>query len=290
MTIKQQGGIFGRNPTFNDVDVEGALSVTGVINSPIDIYEPFSSSDLGQIKDSLVLSGTEIGGINLSGGEGCAVLFKIPHGSNSSVEGARIAAPKASASDTNSRADLVFYTNNGTALSEAGRFNDTGNLAFPSGQGIDFSATSGTGTSELFSDYEEGSWSPTLTTDGTDFSSVTYDALTSGYYTKIGDLVVARGRLRTDAVTVGSASGNVLIGGLPFTVGGGATGRAPVLIGEAEDFSTNNPSGGRTVESSVTARLFYRSSANGAATSLPVSSIDTGANKNQASFTIIYRV
>jgi hypothetical protein len=26
MTIKQNGGVFGRNPTFNDVDVEGDLS------------------------------------------------------------------------------------------------------------------------------------------------------------------------------------------------------------------------------------------------------------------------
>jgi len=26
MTIKQQGGIFGRNPTFNNVDVEGTLT------------------------------------------------------------------------------------------------------------------------------------------------------------------------------------------------------------------------------------------------------------------------
>jgi hypothetical protein len=29
MTIKQQGGIFGRNPTFNDVDVDGNLNVIG---------------------------------------------------------------------------------------------------------------------------------------------------------------------------------------------------------------------------------------------------------------------
>jgi hypothetical protein len=27
MTIKQQGGIFGRNPTFNNVDVDGVLTV-----------------------------------------------------------------------------------------------------------------------------------------------------------------------------------------------------------------------------------------------------------------------
>ena len=34
----------------------------------------------------------------------------------------------------------------------------TGNLVVSSGKGIDFSATPGTGTSELFADYEEGTW------------------------------------------------------------------------------------------------------------------------------------
>ena len=27
MTIKQQGGVFGRNPTFNDVDIQSDLNV-----------------------------------------------------------------------------------------------------------------------------------------------------------------------------------------------------------------------------------------------------------------------
>lgn len=31
MTIKQQGGIFGRNPTFNDVEIEGDLNTTGEV-------------------------------------------------------------------------------------------------------------------------------------------------------------------------------------------------------------------------------------------------------------------
>ena len=39
----------------------------------------------------------------------------------------------------------------------------TDNLAFANGKGIDFSATPGTGTSELLNDYEEGTWSPVLT-------------------------------------------------------------------------------------------------------------------------------
>ena len=37
----------------------------------------------------------------------------------------------------------------------------TGNLVIgTSGKGVDFSATPGTGTSELFDDYEEGTWTP----------------------------------------------------------------------------------------------------------------------------------
>ena len=259
MTIKQQGGIFGRNPTFNEVDATDITteSLSLLKNNPFVRLDDSDTDNNGEFR----LDNTSV---------------RIEADKDNAVAGSKI----------------KFKIDNSEigSFDENGHLDITGNLVVASGQGIDFSATSGTGTSELFDDYEEGNWTPTLTTDGTDFSSVTYDALTSGYYTKVGDLVVARGRLRTDAVTVGSASGNVLIGGLPFTVDGGATGRAPVLIGESEDFSTNNPSGGRTVESSVTARLFYRSSANGAATSLPVSSIDTGANKNQASFTIIYRV
>ena len=58
-------------------------------------------------------------------------------------------------------------------------------LAFPNGKGIDFSATgdgSGTDSSELFDDYEEGTWIPTLTNG---FNYTTYDAT----YTKIGNVV-----------------------------------------------------------------------------------------------------
>tara|TARA_R110000764_G_scaffold227634_1_gene317856 strand:- start:331 stop:831 length:501 start_codon:yes stop_codon:yes gene_type:complete len=53
------------------------------------------------------------------------------------------------------------------------------------GKGIDFSATSGTGTSELLSDYEQGNWTPALggtwTADPTSMS---------GTYTKVGRIVI----------------------------------------------------------------------------------------------------
>jgi hypothetical protein len=93
----------------------------------------------------------------------------------------------------------------------------TGNLKFgTSGKGIDFSATPGTGTSELLSDYEEGTWTPGqgggLVVVGT-FSS-------SGKYTKIGRTVFIQGRL--EATTSVSFAGGAadITNGLPFTVSG----------------------------------------------------------------------
>lgn len=113
MTIRQQGGIFGRNPTFNNVGVTGAL--TGL-------------------------------------------------------------------------SDLSI----------------SGNLIVASGKGIDFSATSGTGTSELFSDYEEGTWTATYGAD-TD----------TGIYTKIGRLVYVDVLLSKNSASFSS------ITGLPFTAASG---------------------------------------------------------------------
>ena len=113
MTIRQQGGIFGRNPTFNNVGVTGAL--TGL-------------------------------------------------------------------------SDLSI----------------SGNLIVASGKGIDFSATSGTGTSELFSDYEEGTWTATY--------GVNTDA---GVYTKIGRLVYI------DVLLSANSASFTTMTGLPYTAAGG---------------------------------------------------------------------
>jgi hypothetical protein len=88
-----------------------------------------------------------------------------------------------------------------------------GNLVIgTSGKGIDFSATPGTGTSELLNDYEEGDWTPTqgagVTVVGT-FGS-------SGTYTKIGRAVVLRGEV-TGTTSIAVTANSALFGGLPFT-------------------------------------------------------------------------
>jgi hypothetical protein len=46
MTIKQQGGIFGRNPTFNDVDIEGTLTVNG---EPISDFGTMATQDASSV-------------------------------------------------------------------------------------------------------------------------------------------------------------------------------------------------------------------------------------------------
>lgn len=100
-----------------------------------------------------------------------------------------------------------------------------GNIAFPAGQGIDFSADpSAAGmTSELLDDYEEGTWTPTdasgagLTLSGA-----------SGFYTKVGRLVTVSGQWTYPSTASGS---NTAIGGLPFTAGANSTG--PLLSSSA---------------------------------------------------------
>ncbi len=93
----------------------------------------------------------------------------------------------------------------------------SGNLVVASGQGIDFSATSngsGTTSSELLNDYEEGTFTPTLAFGGASVG-ITYTTQ-SAKYTKVGNKVSFSISL---AITnKGSSTGAVTIVGLPFAV------------------------------------------------------------------------
>lgn len=105
----------------------------------------------------------------------------------------------------------------GRAISATELTLSTGNLIIgTAGKGIDFSATSGTGTSELLADYEEGSWTPT-DASGAGLTLVS----PSGRYTKIGRLVTVSGFW---GVPVNADGSNLAIGGLPFTVGANSAG------------------------------------------------------------------
>ena len=88
-----------------------------------------------------------------------------------------------------------------------------GNLVIgTSGKGIDFSATPGTGTSELLSDYEEGTWTP-VATNLIVVGTVTYTAR----YTKIGRRVFCT-LLITSTGSTSATNGSTNFTGLPFNV------------------------------------------------------------------------
>ena len=88
----------------------------------------------------------------------------------------------------------------------------TGNLIVASGQGIDFSATPGTGTSELLDDYETGTFTPVLTSGGG--GAPTYSSQV-GKYTKIGNTV--HYLIEVQLSSLGTlAAGNLDVTGLPY--------------------------------------------------------------------------
>jgi hypothetical protein len=195
MTIKQQGGIFGRNPTFNEVNIEGGLSVDG------SSYTNFKEN--GSTIGSVFVTGDKIGIGTLNNG----IAFD---------QSSNIILPfnPQTLLKRDSELDLGYA---------AGKFKDlylSGNVIVDNGKGIDFSATSGTGTSELFDDYEEGTWTPVVTSGSIAGTGITY----SGRYTKIGDTVT----VYFQAATTGAVNDLVVasyvgLSGLPFAVASNLT-------------------------------------------------------------------
>jgi hypothetical protein len=94
-----------------------------------------------------------------------------------------------------------------------------------SGTGIDFSATangSGTMTSELLADYEEGTWDAAFGTGG---GTVTISAAENNCrYTKIGRVVTVNGYISVSSVS--SPTGALTITNLPFQIAAGSEANA----------------------------------------------------------------
>jgi hypothetical protein len=88
---------------------------------------------------------------------------------------------------------IIFHTKTGTGAGSFGegcRITSAGNLAFTSGKGIDFSATSDASgmSNELLDDYEEGSWTPTFAA----LNNASHATVHYATYTKIGRQVTIR--------------------------------------------------------------------------------------------------
>ena len=198
MTIKQQGGVFGRNPTFNDVSVDDTLLVSNQIavgtNTPV----------AGM---ALTLDGVgNYHGITLKANGSIIASFQQETSGNLYIT-------TGFTGTVGTGKNLFIRTNGGSSVFT---FKNSGDLAFASGNGIDFSATSGTGTSELFDDYEEGTWTP-VAADAETGGNTGTAGVANGYYTKVGNVVYVMGVL-SNVNTTGLTSGNLFyIQGLPFS-------------------------------------------------------------------------
>lgn len=263
MTIKQQGGIFGRNPSFNEVEVSDLtttnLTVTDATVTDEILFQGDSTGKVEQNKSSgrevLELRSSSSG---LAGGSG---LNLYGDGDSSFPDHVRI-----------------------WGSSEAVRIDDSNNTSIygnliikTSGQGIDFSATSGTGTSELFDDYEEGTWTPAFIASGV---TITHD-IQVGRYVKVGDMVTVWINIGTDAVS-GTAA-NLSITGLPYSSESGYSASGYVGL----NYSFASPVGVVSIASSTTELRFY---ANNSSTRQTSAILGTGTNSNRLHIVCSYRV
>jgi len=291
MTIKQLGGVFGRNPTFNDVTIEGQLTFDGDIDINSDLKVDGDLDVTGTAKVNSFIAGAtstpqanaEIkdatgGELRLSTSEPSMVANDVAGKItwNAPDEGsgtqANIVAGEISLIATDfwdvtryTPSAIVFKTCplNGPEIVEAARFNSSGNLAFPSGQGIDFSATAGTGTSELFDDYEEGTWT-SVVEGSTSAGTATY-ILQLGTYTKIGDVCAIRLQLVFNSHT---GTGDFVISGLPFNVADG--GGTASMAWYGSNFTYTGIPGARFIFGGDTIKLYDMASGSGSLAALPI--------------------
>ena len=199
MTIKTNGGVFGRNPTFYNVNVDGKLTGGALRGSSLGI----GVDSLSYLAEFAKASGNTYVMVNQTGASPSAILL--------GAEGTKNSVYSMTGPGNFTGKDLYLYR--GSSLV----FNTTSanNIAFPSGQGIDFSATAGTGTSELFKDYEEGTWTPTLV--GSTSGSIPYSTTAFAVYTKIGRTVKVSAYLAGINVSLSTVVGDVRIGNFPYS-------------------------------------------------------------------------
>ena len=147
-------------------------------------------------------------------------------------------------SGTGTYLPMVFQTGGGESLRISATSKAVilaGGNTSANGTGITFPATQAASSdANTLDDYEEGTWTPTLT----GWNSITY-VVRVGLYTKIGNQVTCWFDISVSAGT--STAGGVLVTGLPFTaransVGGGMTSYADLPVSDRSYYAAY-PSG-----------------------------------------------
>jgi len=253
MTIKQQGGIFGRNPTFNDLEVDGTLTVggnavpdastllvDGDIGSTVQAYD----ADTAKLDVAQTFTAAQTFNSDVTLGNGAALAIDDQ---DSIIFGTFASGSTGTLLQGGTSTSYLMYVNGRlrASIDTSGNLDmsatNSGNIILKSGNGIDFSATAGTGTSELFDDYEEGTWDATLI--GTTTAPTTPVTATARY-TKVGRKVTVE--VTFSNVNTTGASGNIRITGLPFSAGSNAIGACAVSANISSAFPAFQTTTGNT--------------------------------------------
>jgi hypothetical protein len=179
------------------------------------------ASATGLYQNQVCILDTANGAVAGSGG---ALTFAGYQDADSPTFFATIEGVKNNSTNDNYAGSLRFYTRaNGVAnMTEGMRIHPDGIVSAPSGIALGIGLSSN--SSNVLDDYEEGTWTPSLSTAGGTLSA-TFPERT-GKYTKIGNVVYYEFFIETSAFSGGS--GAITFSGLPFTAqaGRGAVGLA----------------------------------------------------------------
>jgi hypothetical protein len=113
----------------------------------------------------------------------------------------------------------------------------------------------GTGSANLLSDYESGTFTPAFNSDSSPYPTVNYSVRT-GTYTKIGNVVYYSIAIITSSVSGGS--GNLTVSGLPFTT----SGEHGLTVAFNFGWTANATTGVLALNNQTYLRLFRDASAN----------------------------
>jgi hypothetical protein len=185
----------------------------------------------------------------------------------------------------NTGGDIRFYTGGDATTNEAIRI-DSNKLLYLYGGQIKFPATAvPSSDANTLDDYEEGTWTPLYTPATGAFATMTMEVVYANYV-KVGKMVTVSCYIRTDSVSIGTASGYLYLGGLPFSTGCYTAGS----VSWATDWGGDFPSAGYITAGAAYVDLIYRDAVDGLTIRMDVSDLATGAvaDKNRLIFSVTY--
>jgi hypothetical protein len=127
------------------------------------------------------------------------------------------------------------------------------------------------GAAKTLDDYEEGTFTPTFTAGSGAFATLTMDVV-KAQYTKVGRAVHILCYIRTDDVSLGTASGALTITGLPFS----SDSLYSLAVGVSNDWTGDDPQ--MAFVSGTGIALQYKAAISSGSSNISVTDMTTGTN------------